>query len=250
MNNRSNGNRIGMLLLGLCLAIGLIVSAVIVTQALERIKLANEKITVKGFAEEIITSDVAVWRGKVVSRSENLQKAYERLERDTQTLLTYLYKEGVPSEQIESSPVLTSTQYKLNDRGQRTSEIDGYVLEQQIELNSSDVPLVTRLSKESSQLIKQNMEFMSFAPQYFYSAFNDIKVRLIGKATQNAKLRAEQFAQNSGIQISHLKSARQGVFQVTPIHSTDISGYGRYDTNTVKKSIKAVVTIDYAISKN
>jgi hypothetical protein len=42
-------------------------------------------------------------------------------------------------------------------------------------------------------------------------------------------------------------SAQQGVFQITARHSTDTSGYGMYDTATIEKTAKAVVTLEYAI---
>jgi hypothetical protein len=44
-----------------------------------------------------------------------------------------------------------------------------------------------------------------------------------------------------------LRYARQGVFQVTPANSAEVSDYGRNDTTSREKSIKAVATIRYAI---
>jgi hypothetical protein len=60
-------------------------------------------------------------------------------------------------------------------------------------------------------------------------------------------MRAEELAKNSGSEVGTLKYASQGVFQITPVNSTDVSDYGIYDTSTVDKSIKAVVTIEYSI---
>jgi hypothetical protein len=60
-------------------------------------------------------------------------------------------------------------------------------------------------------------------------------------------MRAEELAKNSGSEVGTLKYASQGVFQITPVHSTDVSDYGIYDTSTIEKSIKAVVTIEYSI---
>jgi hypothetical protein len=60
-------------------------------------------------------------------------------------------------------------------------------------------------------------------------------------------MRAEELAKNSGSEVGKLKYASQGVFQITPVNSTDVSDYGIYDTTTIEKSIKAVVTIEYSI---
>ena len=47
--------------------------------------------------------------------------------------------------------------------------------------------------------------------------------------------------------LGSLKSASQGVFQITPPLSNEISGSGANDTSSVDKIIKAVVTCEYAI---
>lgn len=107
--------------------------------------------------------------------------------------------------------------------------------------------LVTRISRESSELIKEGVEFNSSSPQYFYTKVNDLKIEMLGEATKDAKLRAEQLAINSGGKVGALRSAAQGVFQITTAYSTEVSDHGIYDTSTIEKSIKAVVTVQYSI---
>lgn len=250
MNENMKSDRRGLFLLGLCLAVGLVISSLIVASTLENIKSARERITVKGFAEQRVTSDIAVWRSNVSSRSSYQRAAYEKLEKDVETVLSYLEKEGIKKDQIDTSSISTQILYKSNEKGYRTNEIEGYVLEQYIEVNSNDVQTISKLSKESTSLIKEGIEFNSYAPQYYSSEFDKIKIHLIGEATKNARLRADQFAENSGMAVGGLRSATQGVFQVTPVNSTEVSSYGRYDTSTIEKSVKAVVTIEYSIRKN
>ncbi len=71
MNEIVRENKVGLLFLGVSLAVGFIITALIVVKSLERLKLANENITVKGFAEKQIISDVAVWKSKVITRSND-----------------------------------------------------------------------------------------------------------------------------------------------------------------------------------
>jgi hypothetical protein len=47
--------------------------------------------------------------------------------------------------------------------------------------------------------------------------------------------------------VGALMSAQQGVFQITQRNSTDTSSYGMYDTSTIEKTAKAIVTLEYAI---
>lgn len=84
-------------------------------------------------------------------------------------------------------------------------------------------------------------------PDFFVSNLDNIKLELIAKATEDGSRRARIMARNSGGKIGTLNSARQGVFQITSPNSTATSGYGIYDTATIKKTVKAVVTLRYTI---
>ncbi|MDD4872115.1 MAG: SIMPL domain-containing protein, partial [Kiritimatiellae bacterium] len=61
--------------------------------------------------------------------------------------------------------------------------------------------------------------------------------------------RAEILAKNSHGKVGALNSASQGVFQITPVNSTDVSDSGNYDTSTVEKSVKAIVTLEFQVEK-
>ena len=58
-------------------------AAWIVASSLERIKLAGDKITVKGYAEEKVVSDAGTWRAIVSVRAPDLPTAYGKLEADS-----------------------------------------------------------------------------------------------------------------------------------------------------------------------
>ena len=243
-NNRS---WLGLSLLGLLLAVGIIISTLVISNTVERVKTQNQRITVKGFAERTITSDIVVWSGQITARAPELVTAYENLQADLEQVLSYLGEQGVKSEEISVSSVTTTIQYKRTDRGAITNIVDGYVLVQSVEIKSSDIERVSGISSSITSLIKQGIEFDSFSPRYFYTKLDDIKIELLGEATKNAGMRAAQLAENSGSKVGGLKYASQGVFQITPLYSTEVSGYGVYDTSTIEKTVKAVVTIEYSI---
>jgi len=180
-------------------------------------------------------------------RSQNLVTAYNKLKQDLQKVLSYLEQKGIDRNDIEVSSVSTIIQYQLTAEGVATNIIDGYVLDQNISITSPNVPEISEIANESTSLIEEGIEFASYNPQYYYTKLDDLKIQLLGEATKNARMRAEELAKNSGSEVGTLKYASQGVFQITPVNSTDVSDYGIYDTSTVDKSIKAVVTIEYSI---
>ncbi|MDA2919718.1 SIMPL domain-containing protein [Desulfobacterota bacterium AH_259_B03_O07] len=247
MNDRTNPTWFGLLLLGIFLAAGIVVATFVIAKTIERVKFQNQRIQVKGFAERTITSDIAVWKGQITVRSPELVSAYNKLQADVEKVLSYLGEQGIKKEDVGVSSVSTIVQYKKTEKGMATNIIDGYVLGQTVELTSSDVSLIAQIAAGSTSLIKEGIEFSSYAPQYFYTKLDDMKIELLGEATKNALMRAGVLAKNSGSEIGTLKYASQGVFQITPVYSTQVSDYGVYNTTTIEKSIKAVVTIEYSI---
>ncbi len=58
---------------------------------------------------------------------------------------------------------------------------------------------------------------------------------MLGEAATEAKARAEKLAQATGSNVGALRSAQQGVFQITPENSTSISDYGEYDASQLEQ---------------
>ena len=110
---QSGATTLGLLLLGLALAVGLVVAAAVVSRSLERIKLAGDKITVKGYAEEKVVSDAGTWRATVTVRAADLQSGYRVLEADTARVREMLESvAGVPAV-VTTSPVSARPQYEI-----------------------------------------------------------------------------------------------------------------------------------------
>ncbi len=233
--------------LGMSLAIGMIISTIIVASTVKKIKLANQTITVKGYAEKRIRSDFIVWRGNFSARSPRLTEAYQALKNDLALVKEYLVNEGVPEDQVTFSAVITRTLYARDEHGRPTEEITGYELIQEVEIQSSEVDKVAAIARESTELINKGVHFRSDPPQYFYTKLGDLKIQMLAEATQDARERAEQIAINSGCKLGTVRSAQMGVFQITRAHSTEISGYGIHDVSSLEKDVKALVTVSFSI---
>lgn len=246
---QAGATTVGLLLLGLALAAGLVIAAAVVGNSLERIKLAGDKITVKGYAEEKVVSDAGTWRATVTVRSADLQSGYRALEADTARVLTLLASLVGESANVATSPVNARPQYEIAPGGMQTGRITGYELDRNFELSSGDVALIGKVAAQASSLISEGVNINSWPPQYFYNDLNAVKVRLIGAATRDAQQRAEQFASGSDVTVGPLRSASQGVFQITRPNSTETADYGSYDTGTVEKVVKAVVTVEYSVAR-
>ncbi|MFA6282102.1 MAG: SIMPL domain-containing protein [Candidatus Omnitrophota bacterium] len=237
-----------IIILGVCIALATIVSTVILSKGLLQIKkFSNEVIDVTGSAQKQITSDYVVWNASFSGRSAQLKNAYEGLQADLETVITYFKQKGLKEDEIVISQITTEIIYQKNDKGNPTNDIEDYLLTQNVEVRSYDVKKVDNLARQSTELINQNIALISQAPQYFYTKLAELKIEMLSMATENAKARAITMAKAAGNKIGVMRSAKMGVFQITPANSYDVSWYGENDTSSFEKKVQAVVTASFAI---
>ena len=239
-----------IIILGLCIAGATIISTSIMTKGVLQIKkFTNEVIRVTGSAEKKIISDYIVWNASFSRRDPDLQTAYKELQEDLKKVKKYLISKGVKENEIEIYSVDIRKLYKLDEKGHTTNQIEKYVLYQKLEVKSYDVKKIDEISKKSTELINQGIQFISEAPKYFYTKLADLKVEMLSKATENARKRAECMANSAGNKIGTIRSAKMGVFQITPVTSTEVSWYGQNDTSSMEKKVMAVVSATFSIKE-
>lgn len=237
-----------IIILGLCIAGATIASSIIFSKGfLSVTRFMREQITVTGSAQKEIKSDYAVWSGWFSRREIDMATAYKKLQEDLTTVKKYLVGKGIQEKEILISQISTETVYKKNEKGNSTNDIEGYKLTQTVEVRAKDVDKIAQISRESTELINSGVEFYSGSPDYSYTKLDALKVEMLAKATENAKLRADNMVKATGNRIGFMRSAKMGVFQITPINSTEISDWGVNDTSSLEKKVTAVVNASFSI---
>lgn len=232
------------------LSCALIASSFLMTKLFVRIKKEYEaEISVKGYAEKYVKSDVGKLNFSFSTRNIELKNAYIELERHRLIVLSFLYKKGIKKEEICVNHLNTQKVYKKDEKGKQTNTLEYYIVTQGIEVSSINVDLIKSLSVSISSLIKLGLDVNTMPPNFYLSDLGDLKLKLLAMATEDAYKRAQTLASNSGGAVGKLNSARQGVFQITTPNSTETSDYGVYDTSTIDKTAKVVVTLDYTIEE-
>lgn len=232
---------------GLFIAVGIIIGALILGNTWKGVSRSNVTITVTGSSEKDIRSDYAIWRGSFSAESRELTEAYSKIKDSRDKVKNYLVSKGITEDKIKFSSVQTAPQYVLNDKGYPTTQIQAYKMHMDVTVESGDVDMIDRLSRESSDLIFQGIDFNSYAPEFLYTKLADLKVEMIGLASENAKIRAEQIAKSTDNEIGEVRSSRMGVIQINAKNSTDVSDYGINDTSSLEKTIRAVVSVSFSI---
>lgn len=239
-----------IIFLGICIAVATILSTVILSKGVIQVKrLTDQVIEVTGSAEQNIMADYIVWTSAFSRRDPKMTVAFAQLGEDRDKVKKYLLSKGIAEDQIIISQVDTKVLYKKNEKGNDTNDIEGYLLAQQVEVRSYDVAKVDEIARQSTELINQDIQFISGTPEYFYTKLAELKVEMLAKATENAKERAVSMANSTGNTIGFMRSAKMGIFQITPVNSYDVSWYGNNDTKSLEKKVTAVVNVVFSIKE-
>jgi hypothetical protein len=207
-------------------------------------------ISVTGSGSENFTSDLIVWEGQFVRVFPVLKQAYEDLNSDKETVRKYLIEKGIPEENIVFNSVQTIEQQENQyQNGNYVGSIfKGYELIQSVKIESNNVELIESVSREITELLNKGVQFNSTPPRYYYTKIAELKIEMISKATEDARLRAEKIAENSGENLGDLNSASTGVFQITGQNSgEDYSWSGAYNTQDKKKTASITMRLEYQI---
>ncbi len=244
MIDSTNHRYLALILAVTIFTAGMVASTFKIANSIEEVKGSNN-ITVTGSAKQQIKSDLIVWQGTYSRQAKTAAEAYTLLAQDKIKVLKYLDDKKMDSKVRTVSSVYTMPIYETNFNGVTTNNILSYRLSQNVEIRSNAVDEVTQISRDVTELIQQGIEFQSNPPEYYFTKIADLKVTMLAEATKDAKLRAEQISSNTGSKIGKLKSAKMGVFQITPLYSTDVSDSGINDISSIDKEITAVVTCSF-----
>ncbi len=212
---------------------------------------SQDTIVVTGLGETEFSSDLIVWSGTLTAEAQNAAAGYAEIEASKAKVQQYLTAKGLPAEAVVFEFVNVDKQFSPvynangNWAGQRFS---GYALRQRFTVESKEVEKVETISREISSLIAQGVSIEAYAPDYYYTKLDDVKMGLIETASADARTRAEKIADNAGARIGRVASARMGVFQITGANSNEeFAAGGSFNTSSRNKKARITMRIEYRI---
>jgi uncharacterized protein len=251
-----NTHKNGYSALAVILALGLIIAAFIISNTWKKVSRGSVSITVTGSASKDIKSDLGIWDGSFSNESAVLTDAYAKLKESNKKVKNYLVSKGYTEDKIIFSAISTTTLYESKQQssydysGKNTSssgKVIGYRLSQGVSIESSDVDKIDLLSREVTELINQGVEINSNPPRFLYTKIGDLKIEMIGLATQDAKSRAEQIAKSTDNKVGEVRMSKTGVMQINAKNESQVSDYGMNDNSSLEKTITSVVNISFSI---
>lgn len=231
-----------LLLLGIVLVTGMILGAKIIAD-----NISQAGITVTGSAYEIVKSDIATLRLNINTRNADKANAYTQLKNQIPLVKNYLINNGIKEDEITIEAPSNYTQNKYSSSGAMTNEIAFYNFNQTITIKSDDIEKITKLSIDAQSLLEKGININTNTPEYNYSKLADLKIKLLGEATKDAKLRAIQMLKATNNRVGKIKSVKMGVFQITAPTSNEVSNWGINDTSSKEKKVTAVANVIFEV---
>jgi len=187
---------------------GLLVFSVIFFISARAFSDQGSFVEVKGLSEKIVKADVAIWSINFEVKSNNIDSLYADIEKNTSAIQSFLLEKGFEASEINVAPVnIYQDTYK--------DALFRYNSNTQLSVYTKKVDLVRSASKETLLLVKKGVTLNQNSIVFEYSDINSIKPEMLAEAIKNAKISAQQFAQESGSRLGSISRGNQGVFDIS-----------------------------------
>lgn len=232
---------------------GMVISAFFLSRFMLKIQKTTEKsITVKGVAEKEILSDVAAFYCSVSVKNKERSAGYADLNKKSEILHKKLRSLGFTDDMTEDKNISCETvnrtiTVKENNKDVMKTVFDHYCLTYSFRVRTKEVRLVEKNVLKIYELAAQQINIDVGTPQYYISNPEQYKLELVDRASASAAERARTAAGQSGSELGPLLKARQGVIQITSPASNETSDYGVYNTTSITKVMRMVMTLEFSL---
>jgi hypothetical protein len=235
------------LFLGLtAIAIAVVLTAHIFSGTIHDVRHSRDTLTVTGSARVPIDANLVRWSLTVAPQAATAALAARRLRQQSADVRSFLRKAGIPAEAISRSVVQTNVIVtRLPHRRVRTR----YSVSQQVEVSTRQIDVVEATATRIGELIERGIALSPSPIEYLSTELTKAKLAALTAATEEARHRAEILVHGLGGKLGRMRSSSQGVFQVTPRDSTEVSDYGINDTTSREKDVNAVVSATFEVNR-
>ena len=230
----------------LAIGVAVVVTARIFSDTVKEVRHTRDTITVSGSARKPISANLVRWDVYIRGEAPQRTVAAKRLRVDSATVRSFLIREGIPSDAISSSVV--SSEVVVERISKRRRRIT-YRVSQGLEVSTREIDVVARAATRIGVLIEQGIDVSPEPLAYISTELSQAKLDALEAATAEARRRAEILLHGLGGKLGPMRSTSQGVYQITPRDSNEVSDYGINDTSSREKDVNAVVSATFAVKR-
>ncbi|MFP4484454.1 MAG: SIMPL domain-containing protein [Spirochaetaceae bacterium] len=227
------------------LAAGAVAAALVLGLFFYATRGNSDTVQVVGTASTRFAADTLKWSLTLTRTVGGTSPAegYSLIQEDVTRLRAALLDEGISGDEVSVQP---ATSHPMHDR---EGGISGYRVQQAVQIITGSLDAAEGLALAPGEFLESGMILERSQLEYFYSAIDSLKHDLLAEATRDAQERATRMAEAAGVGVGPIREARAGVFQIREPYSTEVTGYGVYNTDSRDKEITVTVHATFAAER-
>ena len=235
--------KVQFIIISTVLAFGLIVSAALLSNAIDKSNRYDNEITVKGVSERKISADRSVITISLTSKSTNVEKGQKSIEDKLMEV-----------EKVIEELQLDENEYKINNLQTKavfvgdTNEVSSYNFLQNVTILLKNINKTDEVYFKLSKLEEEINNLTVSKPEYIITSIEKYKNEMLVEATKNSEAKAIEMLKISKNNPSDLKQITQGQFEILD-NKDEIIDVNQEIINQRTKKLRVVVTATYNISK-
>ena len=235
--------KVQFIIISTVLAFGLIVSAALLSNAIDKSNRYDNEITVKGVSERKISADRSVITISLTSKSTNVEKGQKSIENKLMEV-----------EKVIEELQLDENEYKINNLQTKavfvgdTNEVSSYDFLQNVTILLKNINKTDEVYFKLSKLEEEINNLIVSKPEYIITSIEKYKNEMLVEATKNSEAKAIEMLKISKNNPSDLKQITQGQFEILD-NKDEIIDVNQEIINQRTKKLRVVVTATYNISK-
>lgn len=240
------------------MSFGLIISAALISNAMNKANKDENRITVKGVAERRIKADKALINIVISDKNENLDELKKSIS-EKEKLVTDLIKNlkidsndySIGNLRIQPNYIEASSNVKQQTTAISTpiiqnAKISDYEGVETISIVTKDIDKVEEFFQKLLELKLQSNNIQVNEPEFFITNIERYKKDMVVDASRNAEIRAIEMLKVNNNEIGGLKNISQGQFEILE-DTEDVRKINENEANQIYKKMRVVVTATYLI---
>lgn len=200
------------------IGLGILLAGLFIKGGIDNFAYRDRTVTVRGLSERQVQADFVTWPITYNVAGNDLLGLYDQVTKYNDVIIKFLTSNGIDKSEISVNPPdtynATANQYSSGNFQYK------YSLSCNITVATTKVDKVRELLERQTDLLKEGVPYSNNYINYEYRALNTIKPAMIAEATKNARVAAEQFANDSGSKVGKMKTASQGQFSIDDTSSS------------------------------
>ena len=227
------------------LALSIVGAGAFLGRSIERFRVKDRTVTVKGLSEKLVSSDLAIWSLTFRNAGNDLGKLEQKSSEDAKNILAFLKAKGFEAQEIEegSTNVVDKNAREWGDAEKSNS--NRFILSGTIILRTQKVTKVRENYAKVADLIRNGV-VISGEPTYHYTKFLNLKQEMLAEASQNAVQAATNLISSGRFKLRGIRQAQQGTFTIRAkdAYSDEM---GMNEASSLEKRIRVVTTVTFNI---